>query len=251
MYEMVQIDDKYNLLTVRKRLPNHVTKGGSCFTKWLCECDCGNFVEVLGASLTSGHTKSCGCLSKKPKVPDESMLHKKFGMLTVIGRAPSHKLPSGSVNDMWYCKCDCGNHTTTFGRHLRANKITSCGCIRAKRQAEAGREPKAEKWTREYLDEKQISYEYQKSFPDLIGVNDGLLSYDFWLSDKNILLELNGLQHYKPVDWFGGDEGFQKQQIHDKRKVDFAVKNRLRLIAIPTDHISKKSLIEQLQSFDI
>lgn len=101
------------------------------------------------------------------------------------------------------------------------------------------------------MDEKQISYEYQKSFPDLIGVNDGLLSYDFWLPDKNILLELNGLQHYKPVDWFGGDEGFHKQQIHDKRKVDFAVKNGLRLIVIPTDHISKKSLIEQLQSLDI
>ena len=28
---------------------------------WLCKCDCGNEVEVLGVSLTSGQTKSCGC----------------------------------------------------------------------------------------------------------------------------------------------------------------------------------------------
>lgn len=29
---------------------------------WLCSCDCGNTVEVLGTSLTSGNTKSCGCI---------------------------------------------------------------------------------------------------------------------------------------------------------------------------------------------
>lgn len=29
---------------------------------WFCTCDCGNTVEVLGTSLTSGGTKSCGCI---------------------------------------------------------------------------------------------------------------------------------------------------------------------------------------------
>lgn len=28
-----------------------------------CKCDCGNEVIVVGASLTSGHTQSCGCLN--------------------------------------------------------------------------------------------------------------------------------------------------------------------------------------------
>ncbi len=28
---------------------------------WLCECDCGNYVEVVRGSLSSGNTKSCGC----------------------------------------------------------------------------------------------------------------------------------------------------------------------------------------------
>jgi hypothetical protein len=30
--------------------------------KWLCLCDCGRMVEVLGSKLVSGHTKSCGCI---------------------------------------------------------------------------------------------------------------------------------------------------------------------------------------------
>ena len=28
---------------------------------WLCRCDCGNIVKVLGDDLKSGNTKSCGC----------------------------------------------------------------------------------------------------------------------------------------------------------------------------------------------
>ena len=32
---------------------------------WLCKCDCGKLVEVLGDNLRSGNTKSCGCLRKE------------------------------------------------------------------------------------------------------------------------------------------------------------------------------------------
>jgi hypothetical protein len=28
---------------------------------WLCECDCGNEVEVQGGNLATGNTTSCGC----------------------------------------------------------------------------------------------------------------------------------------------------------------------------------------------
>ena len=31
---------------------------------WECKCDCGEVVLVKGSSLTSGNTKSCGCLSR-------------------------------------------------------------------------------------------------------------------------------------------------------------------------------------------
>ena len=34
-------------------------------SKWLCQCDCGNKIIVLGYGLTSGNTKSCGCLQKE------------------------------------------------------------------------------------------------------------------------------------------------------------------------------------------
>lgn len=32
---------------------------------WNCKCDCGNQIVVLRSSLTSGNTKSCGCLHRE------------------------------------------------------------------------------------------------------------------------------------------------------------------------------------------
>jgi hypothetical protein len=31
-------------------------------TKWLCRCDCGTEKAIIRSSLTSGHSRSCGCL---------------------------------------------------------------------------------------------------------------------------------------------------------------------------------------------
>jgi len=32
---------------------------------WHCRCDCGNEVDVITSSLTTGHTNSCGCYSRE------------------------------------------------------------------------------------------------------------------------------------------------------------------------------------------
>lgn len=51
---------KFGKLTALDRL--HNIKGR---TKWLCICDCGNLTEVKTVKLTTGHTRSCGCLQKE------------------------------------------------------------------------------------------------------------------------------------------------------------------------------------------
>lgn len=244
--EMPVVGKTYGHLTVVERAENHVSPNGTEFSQWLCICDCGNTVKVLGSSLVTGHTKSCGCLSRRYKVPDEIMLNRRFGRLVVESRAPSHKIPSGSVYDMWNCVCDCGNHTVSFGRNLRNGRIVSCGCNRVVMQAAAKWTPKAEIWARKYLDGRGIPYEYQHTFPGLEGPNGGLLSYDFWLKDFGILLELNGLQHYKPIDWFGGETTFRKQIANDEAKKLYAEDHGYQLIVIDTDRISEKKLLFKL-----
>jgi hypothetical protein len=84
-----------------------------------------------------------------------------------------------------------------------------------------------------------IKYEYQKTFDDLR--DDKLLSYDFFIPDQNILIEYQGIQHYQPVDHFGGDTKFEIQQKHDKMKAEYAKDNGYNLIAVPytEDNLSK------------
>ena len=38
-------------------------KNGSVI--WKCLCECGKITEVISGDLTSGNTKSCGCLNKR------------------------------------------------------------------------------------------------------------------------------------------------------------------------------------------
>ena len=53
--------EHFGMLTVICRLEN--SKGGS--SRWLCMCDCGQQAIVRTHGLTSGSTKSCGCLRRK------------------------------------------------------------------------------------------------------------------------------------------------------------------------------------------
>ena len=91
---------------------------------WRCLCDCDNVVYVSSHQLTSGYTKSCGCLSHPPL---KDFIGKRFGQLMVIGyegkQAGMHR---------WRCKCDCGNETVVGQTLLQTGKTKSCGCIQQK-----------------------------------------------------------------------------------------------------------------------
>lgn len=53
---------KFGRLTVIKRVEN--IKGRTAF---LCKCECGNLINVIGHNLKIGTTKSCGCLLKEQR----------------------------------------------------------------------------------------------------------------------------------------------------------------------------------------
>ena len=55
-----EISKTYGRLTVTQK----ATDKGK-YSRWLCQCSCGNPTIVLGADLRSGLTQSCGCLQKE------------------------------------------------------------------------------------------------------------------------------------------------------------------------------------------
>jgi len=109
---------RFGMLTVLRLAGNPCTSSSGS-AQWLCRCDCGSEIVTLARNLVSGDTRSCGCLSKI----DET--GRRYGMLTVIGSAPSK-----GNNAMWFCKCDCGNTITVNAGNLRSGRTKSCGCFR-------------------------------------------------------------------------------------------------------------------------
>lgn len=122
----------FGRLTVISELPErHVTSSGRTYVKWRCRCDCGVEVDVVGTYLTSGGSKSCGCLKKtyamKPRICD--LTGRRFGRLTVTGKSPEYlHYPSGKKAVQWDCKCDCGNTFVAVGSVLLSGSVRSCGC---------------------------------------------------------------------------------------------------------------------------
>ena len=91
-------------------------------------------------------------------------------------------------------------------------------------------ESHGEKFIRNYLDKHNIKYESQKRFH---GLKDKTyLSYDFYLSEYNTLIEYQGKQHYEECTYFGGKEKFQKQQYHDNLKREYAKNNGYKLLEL-------------------
>ena len=102
--------------------------------KWLCRCDCGKEKAILGSSLTTGNTKSCGCSTGRYC---EEKPGTRYGRLTVLRRGPNKRDKSGaSRGATWVCRCDCGNEIAVPGSSLRSKNTESCGCLRVERAIE-------------------------------------------------------------------------------------------------------------------
>lgn len=96
---------------------------------WECRCECGNTACVKGKSLTSGASKSCGCLqreiaSETMKKNFDDLTGRKFVELTVLGL--DNRYVRKNRDYKWICKCSCGEIVSVFGSNLRKGNSTRC-----------------------------------------------------------------------------------------------------------------------------
>lgn len=95
--------------------------------QWVAMCDCGIETTAGRGNLTSGCTKSCGCLKHKPSHNSIDRIGSKFGRLTVIGKADTK---ANDRKNRWVCRCDCGKEKIVSGGNLHSRGVQSCGCLK-------------------------------------------------------------------------------------------------------------------------
>lgn len=94
--------------------------------KLLGRCDCGTERVFGKQKLTTGSTKSCGCLDRIT-IPQGT----RFGSWTVGEKVETHS--GGKERFYFKCYCACGTEAIRDGRTLQKGLSTSCGCERAAR----------------------------------------------------------------------------------------------------------------------
>jgi len=77
-----------------------------------------------------------------------------------------------------------------------------------------------------WLNQNDIKYIFQHQ----VRIDDSYHYFDFYIPKKNMIIEYNGLQHYKPIKFFGGQETFNYLQIRDKIKKQYCLENQIKLL---------------------
>lgn len=122
-------DTKVGRLTILKKGSGRLTSGGQYKTTWICQCECGNLVEVDAQKLKRKTTLSCGCLrdEKVSRVNFKDISGEKFGRLTVLRYLEIKERENRNRN--WLCECECGNIVQVNGAKLTSGHTQSCGCL--------------------------------------------------------------------------------------------------------------------------
>lgn len=194
-------------------------------SKAVCKCDCGNDYVGIKSDIMSGHTRSCGCLQSE----NTSIANTKdwTGHMSDYGIEFLHK---DRMNDkgqwLWKCRCGvCGNVFTALPAKVNNGHITSCGC----RIQSSG-----EEYIKKILTECKINFIPQYTFNDC--KSKYVLRFDFAIIRDNVvlgLIEYDGKQHFEPIEFFGGIEGFEATKSRDKIKNIYCELHNIPLIRLP------------------
>lgn len=121
-------------------------------------------------------------------------------------------------------------------KHLRRNECPKCNT--------SSGESKIIK----FLIDNKVKYEFQKMFDDCINPRDinkvGRLKFDFYIPDKNLLIEYDGEQHFKSGANIKGrhkvtEKELEESNYRDNIKTDYANKKNITLLRIKYTDFNK------------
>lgn len=97
------------------------------------------------------------------------------------------------------------------------------------------------------LDKEKINYIHQWKNQEILDN----LSVDFYIPSKKIVIECQGIQHFKPIEHFGGIKKFAQQVKADERKFSLLKEHGIKILYytkedVPTEFSEKHEYIKDL-----
>lgn len=206
----------------------------------LFRCQCGRQFERSWKSFRDGTGLCPKCIQHKfsfPKTQNEfevEVADVHGSNVTVIGKYQNAKTHIR-------CKCNiCGQDKWL----IRPDKLLGGGkCPNCNNKTYRG-----EAALRDLVQSLQVPFKEQFTFPDCIGSKGGVCRFDcavLDISDQSplLLIEYDGEQHFKPVEFFGGQQAFEYRQANDRIKDSYCKDHGIPLLRISYKQFDQ---IEQL-----
>lgn len=217
IYEVETELNKQNFTFLQEALNSYsITENGNIDLKkaiYVKCLNCGKEGYEYYYNLKNGH-KKCNCNAEKKFTRDcttEEFLEKWHFLNRenfILCEGETYK----NRNSKYRIKCKhCGKEDSRWGISLIDSQIKCKYCNIGS---------KSEQFISHILNKLGVYFirEYQ------VTIEERTCRFDFYLPKNNYIIEFHGEQHFKPFDFFGGEEKFKDLQIRDKLKKDWCLK---------------------------
>jgi len=212
--------------------PYDVTCGSNKYAWWQCKDDSKH---EWYAQINSRNNHNCPFCDGQLATEENNLLVCNPELASewnykINDKSPSEYTPKSSKKVWWRCgECNHEWESIICSRNRKNKEISGCPeCSKSKGEKECKR----------IFDLKNIYYIPQKEFDNLVGLGGGNLSYDFYLSQYNLLIEYQGEFHdhailnYKNEPLELAEARLLKQKEHDRRKRQYCLDNNIEFLEI-------------------
>ena len=173
------------------------------------------------------HLRGIGCLKcgyNKKRLTTEKFIQKAREV-----HKNKYTYPEDYIGSNIKIKIICPNH----GKFLQtpAHHLKGVGCPRCNSS-------KLEEFVNSILEKMNLSFNNYSKFEWL-----GKQNLDIYIESLNLGIESQGVQHFIPIEHFGGEKGFKLTQKRDKTKLSLSKKNGIDIIYFITPKMADFSEI--------
>ena len=192
---------------------------------------CGHIYKVTPNSFKSDGTRCPRCAGKMNKTTEE-FSERVWDLVgdeySVIGEYRTARKKVKMIHNL--CKKEWEVVPYAFYKGNRCPHCTSS---------------KGEKAVRSWLESNSIDFTEQYFFDNLVCIKPLLFDFAIVDSEGNLscLIEYDGEQHFRQIEYFGGDKKFKKQMLNDSLKNEYCNDNNINLLRIPYLDFNKIDVI--------